>query len=118
MSELNHEKQPRSYQRLKLQLPAQIFTFDGSEDVLLLDLSQVGARLACRIPPTFTKGVLSWMGFESYGDTIWQKGRMCGLRFDEELDLSVVVQTRRDVREEWVRYSDDLESTARLWAQG
>lgn len=118
MSELGHEKQSRSYQRLKLQLPAQLLTLDGSEEILLLDLSQVGARLACRFPPTFRKGVLTWMTFETYGETVWQKGRMCGLRFDEELDLSVVVRTRQDIREEWLRYSDNLESAARLWAQG
>lgn len=118
MFEYNREKQPRTYQRLKLQLPAEMITLDGPEEVLLLDLSQVGARMICRSRPAFSKGVLCWIGFETYGEKVWQKDRMCGLRFDEELDLGVVVQTRCDVREEWKRHTDDIAAAARLWAQG
>lgn len=108
----------RDTPRLKLQIPAQVMTLSGPEPVLLLDLSQTGARIACRAKPAFKRGVLHWMNFECYGEVVWVKEQICALRFDPEIDLDVVLATRTDAPDEWQRQSDNIIEAARHWASG
>lgn len=108
----------REQPRLRLQIPARITTLSGPEPVLLLDLSQSGARIACRSEPSFKRGLLGWMEFEFYGETVWIKKDMCALRFDPELDLEVVLATRSNAPREWQRHTDNIIEAARRWATG
>lgn len=95
-----------------------MLTIEGSEPVLILDLSQVGARLACRSRNIPKRGILSWMEFESYGEKVWERGNMCGIRFEEELDLDVILMTRRRAPEEWKRNAEEAISAAEKWVRG
>lgn len=108
----------RGQPRLKVQIPARITTLSGPEPVLLLDLSQSGARIACQSEPSFKRGLLGWMEFEFYGETVWASKNMCALKFDPELDLDVVLATRANAPQEWQRRTDDVMEAARQWVIG
>lgn len=108
----------RDTPRLKLQIPAEVVTMSGPEPVLLLDLSQTGARIACRAKPAFKRGILHWMEFEFYGEVVWADKQLCALRFDPELELDVVLTTRAQAPAEWRRLTENVVEAARYWAAG
>lgn len=112
----------RDHQRLRLRLPAEMIVLAGTQPVLLLDLSQSGARLAIRSAPRFKQGYLRWLEFETFGETVWVEGNMFGLRFDEELAADILLRTRALAPDEWQRQSDEQSDEvleyARAWATG
>ncbi|TCD06566.1 hypothetical protein EYB45_02305 [Erythrobacteraceae bacterium CFH 75059] len=108
----------RDHQRLRLKLAASLITVSATEPVLLLDLSQTGARIATRAPLSITSGFLRWLRWEMFGDVVWEKGPMIGLRFDEKLPLEVLLSTRREAPDESRRHADDALEHARAWAAG
>jgi hypothetical protein len=107
----------RAHSRLRLGIPAQFITVNGSSNITLLDLSQSGARLQLSGPERAKDGVLKWMGFEVYGIKVWQSGTMIGVQFDKPISSNWVLATRN-----W-RPSDretkiEARSFARDWAKG
>jgi len=108
----------RDNQRLKLRMPASFLSLDGEVPALLLDLSLVGARVAIHGPPNFSKGFLYWMDFEVYGDVVWTRDTMFGLRFDHRLAVRDLLKTRDAAPLHQHRPDTDALEAARAWAQG
>jgi len=103
----------RAYLRLPLGIGAFFDTLDGRKHVRLIDLSQSGAQLILSDPEPIDRGVLSWLGFDTYAEVAWRDDEHIGLTFDRLLPLPVLVETRkrapsvvRDLAQSWV--SGDL----------
>lgn len=105
----------RDEQRLRLQIPAKFSSMDGNEPVLLLDLSQSGARIACSDAPRFKRGVLEWMAFEAYSEVVWRRAETCAIRFDPPLAFATVFTTRELAPDEWQRHKESMLEAARTW---
>ena len=108
----------RDYARLRLGISAQLQTLDGPQRVRLMDLSQGGAHLVLSRPEPLKQAFLSWLGFEAFGDIVWQEGSEVGMRFDRPLTLGQLVETRHCapsvVRDE----EHDAQVAARAWVAG
>jgi hypothetical protein len=108
----------RGYARLRLGISAQLQTLRGPQRVRLMDLSQGGAHLVLSRAEPLKQAFLSWLGFEVFGDIVWQDGPEVGMRFDRPLSVGQLVETRRCapsvVRDE----QQDAEVAARTWAVG
>lgn len=109
----------RGCARLRVSMDAAILTLDGRRTVTLLDLSQTGARVLLQEHYRIDQAVLYWIGFEAFGEVVWQAGREVGLRFEEPLSAETVIATRQWQPEEHVR-RDRAESRqfARNWVSG
>lgn len=84
--------------RLRLGVPAQLITLTGQCGASLCDLSQSGAHL--RANGTLVRGedaVLSWLGFEAFGQIVWAGDGEAGMEFDELLTAAILIQTRDQV---------------------
>ena len=93
---LQTEHQPRrAYSRLRLGIPARLLSLEGLQWVTLVDLSQSGARLTLGARGKITGGLLSWLGFEAFGDPAWQADDELALHFDEPIAPAWLVETRR-----------------------
>jgi hypothetical protein len=70
------------------------FAFGGtSVRVQLEDISTSGASFRLMHPRTLEAGRLCWLGFEIYGDPVWQSEARCGLLFAERLTADCLRQT-------------------------
>jgi len=93
---LQAEHQPRrAYARLRLGVMARLLTLDGEQWVTLVDLSQSGARVVLGGSGKVTGGLLRWLGYEAFGDPVWQFGDELALHFDEPIDSNWLLETRR-----------------------
>ena len=118
MSPAPDDEPRRGHARLQLGIAAQLQTLDGPQRVRLMDLSQGGAHLVLSRPEPLKQAFLSWLGFEAFGDIVWQNAREAGMRFDRLLPLGQLVETRRCapsvVRDEEHATQDE----ARAWVTG
>jgi len=117
----------RGRSRLRTCLPAQITTLHGMFKAELEDISLTGARV--RITDrrgndgTPRKGgaiILEWFDFEAFGEISWGSGAWLGIRFDEIIAPSVLIQTR-DFGDEQRASRQALDAMAcymRDWSQG
>jgi hypothetical protein len=108
----------RAHARLRVGIAARIETLDGQLPVRLIDLSQKGAQLIMPRPDGIKRGVLTWLGFEAYGELVWQQGDHVGIEFDEAVPIAELLETRDRapsvVREEALT----IEADARDWVAG
>ncbi len=98
MKEYNHLSSSagrRRNSRLRLGIEARFLGFDGDQSVALYDLSQTGAKVLLQNGSPVSQGILSWMGYEAFGDVVWRRGRWCGIHFEEELPDDWVFATRQ-----------------------
>lgn len=107
----------RAHARLRLGIPAQLMTVNGPREIILIDLSQSGARVQLSGQERITDGVLSWMGFEVFGVRVWQTGQTIGLQFERPISSGWVLATRNwrpSKREARI----ESRSFARDWVKG
>lgn len=90
-----HQTRRRSRPRLRLGIPATLQTLHGRIEVQLLDISQSGARVRLRTSGCPRSAVLHWLTYEAYGDVVWEKGGLCGMKFDPPLPADYILQTRQ-----------------------
>lgn len=114
---LDH-KPRRGHARLRVGIPAQLECFDGLKKVTLVDLSQGGARLVVGTTDRISGGVLRWLNFETFGETVRQRGEELAMRFDEPIDLDWVIATRQWLPAEQKAEQARNRQAAREWIQG
>jgi hypothetical protein len=115
---LQAEHQPRrTYARLRLGVMARLLTLDGEQWVTLIDLSQGGARVALGASGKVTGGLLRWLGYEAFGDPVWQAGDELALHFDEPIASDWLIETRRRAPAE-LDYEVYARRVAREWVGG
>ena len=85
----------REYSRLQLGIDAYLDTLDGRQKVRLMDLSQAGAHIVLSKPEVVKEGVLTWMRFDTFGITVWQREEDIGFKFDRLLPPHVLEETRQ-----------------------
>lgn len=93
MSDRNHHVR-RHHARLRLGIEADILGFDGPQKIILYDLSETGAKILLEQAYPISKGILTWLDYESFGDIVWRKGRWCGIHFDTPIDEQWLIRTR------------------------
>jgi len=71
--------------RLSVGLRARLITPDGTQLVVIEDLSLGGARITLPGREEFTVCVLRWMDFHAFADVAWRDGASVGLQFDRAL---------------------------------
>lgn len=106
--------------RLRLRLPARIETTFGAQDVLLLDLSLTGARVALREAVTVGRDmILAWSLFEAFGRIVWTNHATCGLRFERRLPPEILIATR-DLHDCALPRDDRtrVRALAKAWVEG
>lgn len=74
---------------------ARLLTLEGEQWVTLVDLSQGGARVVLGASGKVTGGLLRWLGYEAFGDPVWQFGDELALHFDEPIEAACLIETRR-----------------------
>src|SRR5690242_1695778 len=113
-----NENHRRGCSRLRLGIPAQLENLDGRQNARLIDLSQSGARLLTGPQHPFKSAVVSWLGFEAFGDVAWQNGSDVGIQFEQLIPLEWVIATRDKapgvVRTEGL----GAHTAAREWVEG
>jgi hypothetical protein len=112
------EEPRRGHPRLRLGIGAYLQTLDGPQKVRLLDLSQSGAHLVLTRGEPLRQAFLTWLGFEVFGDIVWQRGREAGMRFDRPLAIAQLVETRRAAPSVVDAEAHRLETEARDWVEG
>lgn len=86
----------RASPRVRLYIPAKVTLLHGTENCLLDDLSQAGARvtIAAKLPAVGAGVVLQATGLDVFGTVVWSQGARFGLVFEEPLPLHDVVNVR------------------------
>lgn len=84
----------RAHSRLRLGILARFETLQGKVAVRLVDLSQTGARLMLPTDTPVREGLLTFLGFELFGITAWQRGNELGIEFDQELSKEHLLAIR------------------------
>lgn len=78
----------RSFNRLRLGVPATLVLTHGAQGCLIDDISCTGTRLRSQRPLTIGQtAVLSFHELRLFSTVRWAAGRDCGLHFDRPLDL-------------------------------
>lgn len=81
--------------RLRLRLPAYAVLHAGTLRVILCDLSEGGAKIFSTV--AFPRGqdlLLRWGKQEVFGEIVWERDGMRGIRFEEPLPASVLMGAR------------------------
>lgn len=91
---VKHQDVRRQHARLRLGIEASFLGFDGTQSVILYDLSATGAKVLLEHAQPVSKGILVWLNYEAFGDIAWRKGRWCGIRFDEAISDELLISTR------------------------
>jgi hypothetical protein len=112
------ESHRRGCSRLRLGIPARLENLDGRQNVRLIDLSQSGARLLTGPQHPFKSAVISWLGFEAFGDVAWQKGSDVGIQFEELIPLEWVIATRDKAPDVVRTEALGAQAAARDWVAG
>lgn len=108
----------RSAARLRLATDAHFMGLERRQPVTLLDLSQTGARFAFWSPCVEKAGFLEWLGFETFGELIWQEGLYVGIAFDEPIDHQWLLDTRERCQSVDQAHRDKVMEAAREWVSG
>lgn len=108
----------RGFNRLRLELPAQLQLTHELRKCLIDDISSTGARLrtVCPLAPR-QSAVLLFHELNLFGTVIWGKGAECGVRFDQPLaheDMQGMLWITEN-RELYARVCD--KTHAQDWAQ-
>jgi hypothetical protein len=78
----------RSFNRLRLGLPASLVLTHERRSCVLENISAAGACVRCEEPvPKGTTTVLCFHLLRAYAIAIWSRENLCGLRFDKLLEL-------------------------------
>ncbi len=104
----------RGHSRLRLDTPGRLTTLWGTQNVIIRDLSQAGARLDTAPSGQNADCVLEWLDYEAFGTVQWQNRKACGILFDGLIPPSWLIDTRDDTPQ---RSYPDREA-ARRWVEG
>lgn len=78
----------RHFNRLQLGVPATLVLTHESRKCLIDDISSTGARLRIDHPLAERQSlILSFHELKLFSTVMWVRGRECGLRFDQPLEL-------------------------------
>lgn len=108
----------RSAARLRLATDANFMGLERRQAITLLDLSQTGARFAFVNPCTEKAGFIQWLGFETFGEIVWQEGLYVGIAFDEPIDHQWLLETRERCQNVDQARRDQVLKAARAWVAG
>ena len=114
----------RAVARLRVRLPATLTLISGETRVVLLNLSQQGARIGYVLsrPDSVHVGseaVLVWHRFETFCQVRWVTADGCGLLFEEPIGLRELMLTRAlDERNHLPPDRDLRRGVARRWVDG
>jgi hypothetical protein len=109
----------RSFNRLALGVPAQLQLTHELRECLIDDISTTGARLRILSPlAPRQSAVLSFHELKLFTAVMWCKGKECGLRFDQPLELEDM-QGMLWITENRALYARICDETHALgWAEG
>jgi hypothetical protein len=105
--------------RLRLGLLAKLELVCGNETCEVVDLSATGARLrVSKAPRVGNSCILLLDTIEAFGSIVWSSGQLCGMKFDERLLESALIDFR--VRREEIAGREQVEELefARDWVEG
>jgi hypothetical protein len=108
----------RQQMRVRLAADGAFLGLDGRQTITVLDLSQIGARVAFQEPPWEKAGFLSWMEFETFGDVMWREGLYVGLKFDRPIPFEWLVKTSERVTDADAYRREVLLNQAKAWVEG
>jgi hypothetical protein len=111
------ENHRRAFARLRVGVGARFETLHGAQAVRLTDLSQGGAQVILSRPDEAGPGVLTWLGYEAFGELAWREDDTIGLTFDTLLAPGCLAQTRLQAPSV-VRDEELGESLAKAWVSG
>jgi hypothetical protein len=104
--------------RMRLAAEAEFIGLWRRQRVMILDLSQTGAKVAFSEPPDEQAGFIRWMDFETFGDAVWREGLYIGLKFDRPIPqrwLSETLERSQPIDE----YEHEaLMRAAQEWVEG
>ncbi|WP_120717298.1 PilZ domain-containing protein [Tsuneonella amylolytica] len=82
------------------------------------DISATGACFRLMRPRRLIAGRLSWLGFEIYGEIVWQTEDRCGMHFADRLDAACMRATL-DFADRMAREGGDrYHRLAHAWTHG
>lgn len=85
----------RRFRRVRISSPARVALVSRTSGALLLDISQSGARLQMEeLPRVGTYALIRWNEFECFGQVLWTRAKVCGIRFDAPLGRETIVRVR------------------------
>lgn len=84
----------RATSRLLLGIDARFVSLEGTQLVVLQDISATGARIEIERSPS-SRGFLQWMGLEVFCEIQWRRGKECGLEFDRPISKECLFATRQ-----------------------
>lgn len=108
----------RSAARLRLATDAHFMGLERRQPITLLDLSQTGARFAFVNPCVEKAGFIQWLGFETFGELVWQEGLYVGMAFDEVMDHAWILETRERCQHVDQARREKVLKAAREWVAG
>ena len=108
----------RGNARLRLGIEASFIGFDGTQAVILQDISQTGAKLLLRRATPVSQGLLQWMDYEVFAEIAWQRGHWCGVIFDEPVPQEYLLATRAAVPALMNESRERILQSAREFVQG
>ncbi|WP_371741644.1 PilZ domain-containing protein [Novosphingobium sp. 9U] len=101
--------------RLRTRLAARLEVLDGVQDCILVDISLEGACIRTNKPVRVrNEAVLTWHGFEAFGQVVWATGTHCGVSFLDPITATVLLATRRLDQTDRLPEGREL---ARYWAR-
>jgi hypothetical protein len=95
IARIEHQLCRRQAPRFRLDVPARLITLEKHLDVLLEDLSEMGAKVTLSEPHVFPVCVLKWMDHHAFADVRWMDGRVVGLQFASAISATTLEQTVR-----------------------
>jgi len=116
MSEDQHHR--RANARLRLGIEASFVGFDGTQTVILQDVSRTGAKLLLQLTTPISQGLLRWMNYEMFIEVTWRRGYWCGVSFDEPLPEECLLATRAAVPALMNESRERILERAREFVQG
>lgn len=110
----------RAHARLRVRLPAKLITLHGEHRLALIDLSAGGARVGKPGLDCHTgKALLQWAGHEAFGQIVWVRDSLAGVRFEEPIPDDWVIATRRLAEDSPLPDDTELHRrAARDWVAG
>lgn len=108
----------RSATRHPLDIAGRFVSGPVNVRVQLEDISASGAAFRLMHPRLLRSGLLGWLGFETFGEIVWQREARCGLRFADRLPVNALRETL-EFADEVTRDEDGrLKRLASAWAFG
>lgn len=110
----------RAAPRKQILLPAAVTTPTASIQLELLNISSTGARLRGDTLPRIGQDVLlKSENVEAFGTVVWNRGKLCGVHFDEPLsDLSLHRLRHEGSLSILARVTPDERLAADAWSHG